>query len=161
MYRRFHHCHSDVMLRLYKAFIRPHLEYATQVWDPYLIKDIELLERTQRFALRVCCKNLSASYCDLLETYQVSRLSDRRRIAKLCHLYKIIYGQLDCEMAPITHRTLNYSIRRSNPVQIQTLFAQTSHFQFSFYPHSISLWNSLPLNNDSLLSLSVFKYSLT
>ena len=143
MYRKFHHCHPDLMLKLYKAFIRPHLEYATQVWDPYLIKNIELLERVQGFALRVCCKNWSASYCDLMESCQVPRLSDRRRKVKLCHLFKIIYGLSDCEMAPIAYRTLNYSSRRSNPVQIQTLFAQTSQFQFSFYPHAISLWNNL------------------
>ena len=36
MYRRFHHCHPDLMLRHYKAFICPHLEYTPQVWDPYL-----------------------------------------------------------------------------------------------------------------------------
>ena len=161
MYRRFHHCHPDLMLRLYKAFIRLHLEYAPQAWDPYLAKDIELLERTQKFALRVCCKDWSASYCDLLKCCQVPSLSDRRRIAKMCHLYKIIYGIADCEMAPITHRALNYSSHRSNSVQIQNLFAQTSQFQFSFYPHSISLWNNLPLNSDPLLSLSFFKRSLT
>ena len=160
MYRRFHHCNPNLMLRLYKAFIRPHLEYATQVWDPYLIKDIDLLEKTQKFALRVCCKNWSASYGDLLETCQIARLSDRRRNAKLCHLYKIMYGLADCEMAPTTHRSVNYSSRRSNPVQIQTLFAKTSHFQFSFYPHTIALWNNLQINDDSLLSLSVFKRSV-
>ena len=161
MYRKFHHCHPDLMLKLYKAFIRPHLEYATQVWDPYLIKNIELLERVQGFALRVCYKNWSASYCDLLESCQLPRLSDRRRRVKLCHLFKIIYGLSDCEMAPIVYRTLNYSSRRSNPVQIQTLFAQSSQFQFSFYPHTISLWNNLQLSNDSLASLTVFKRSLT
>ena len=41
----------EVMLRLYKAFIRPHLEYAPQVWDSYLVKDIENLEKCQKFAL--------------------------------------------------------------------------------------------------------------
>ena len=34
MYRRFFHCDPQLMLRLYKAFLRPHLEYAPQVWDP-------------------------------------------------------------------------------------------------------------------------------
>ena len=149
------------MLKLYKAFIHPHLEYATQVWDPYLINNIELLERVQGFALRVCCKNWSASYCDLLESCQVPRLSNRQRRVKLCHLFKIIYGLSDCEMAPIVYRTLNYSSRRSNLVQVQTLFARSSQFQFSFYPHTISLWNNLQLSNDSLTSLTIFKRSLT
>ena len=160
LYRRFHHCSPELLIRLYKAFIRPHLEYAPQVWDPHLVKDIDLLEKTQKFALRVCCKDWSASYCDLLERCQVPYLSDRRRTAKMCHLYKIIYGIADCENAPVTHRTLNYSCRRSNPIQIQTLFAQSSQYQFSFYPHSISLWNNLSLSNDSLSSLPSFKRSV-
>ena len=161
LYRRFHNCSPELLLRLYKAFIRPHLEYAPQVWDPHLVKDIELLEKTQKFALRVCCKDWSASYDDLLSHCQVPSLSDRRRTAKMCHLYKIIYGIADCANAPITHRTLQYNCRRSNPIQIQALFAQTSHYQFSFYPHSISLWNILTISNETLSSFASFKRCIT
>jgi hypothetical protein len=42
---------SSTLLQLYKSFIRPHLEYCSIVWDPYLIGDIEMLEKVQRFAL--------------------------------------------------------------------------------------------------------------
>ena len=160
-YRRFHHCSPELLLTLYKSFIRPHLEYAPQVWDPHLVKDIDLLEKTQKFALRVCCKDWSAPYCDLLDRCQLSSLSSRRRTAKLCHLYKVIYRLVDCENAPVAHRALQYSCRRSNQAQIQTLFAQSSQYQFSFYPHSISLWNSLVINNESLSSLATFKYFTT
>ena len=160
MYRRFHYCSPELLLRLYKAFIRPHLEYAPQVWDPHLVKDIELLEKTQRFALRVCCKDWSATYLDLLDLCQVPSLSNRRRAAKMCQLYKIVHRLVDCEKAPVVRRSLQYSCRRSNPIQIQTLLAHTSQYQFSFYPHSISLWNNLSISNDSLLSLAHFKYSV-
>ena len=34
--------YSDVK-RIYVAFIRPNLEYATAVWDPHLFKDIQKL----------------------------------------------------------------------------------------------------------------------
>jgi len=30
---------------LYETYIRPHAEYCTQAWSPYLAKDIELLKR--------------------------------------------------------------------------------------------------------------------
>ena len=125
------------------------------------MKDIDLLEKTQKFALRVCCKDWSASYDDLLSHCQVPSLSDRRRTAKMCHLYKIIYGIADCANAPITHRTLQYNCRRSNPIQIQALFAQTSHYQFSFFPHSISLWNILTISNETLSSFASFKRCIT
>ena len=68
LYRRFHHCNPQLILRLYKAFIHPHFEYASQVWDPHLVKDIELLEKSQKFALRVCTQNWSATYPELLNS---------------------------------------------------------------------------------------------
>ena len=155
MYIRFHHCHPDLMLTLYKAFIRPHLEYAAQVWDPHLSKDIELVEKTQKFALRVCTRNWSASYPELLEHCQVPTLSERRTTAKLCHLYKILYGLADCEVAPIAQKVPKYSCRRSHPVQLQSIFARTSHFQSTYYCHSISLWNDLSVNTVTSLCSKV------
>jgi len=32
----------DLMIFLYKMYVRPHLEYCIQVWSPYLAKDIDL-----------------------------------------------------------------------------------------------------------------------
>jgi len=54
---------------------------------PYY-KDINLLEKTQRFALKVCAKNWSLSHDDLLSHLQLPLLSERRSQAKLCHLLK-------------------------------------------------------------------------
>ena len=160
LYRRFHHCSPDLITKLYKSFIRPHLEYVPHTWDPYLVKDIVLLEKTQKFALKVCSKNWSASYTELLEFCHISTLSKRRRVAKLCHLYKIMFGLTDCHLIPVTVRTLNYSSRKKNPLQLQHMFAQSSQLQYSFYPHTISLWNDLSLANGSLSSISTFKLSL-
>ena len=35
----------DVLLMLYKALVKPHLEYSEQFWAPYLRKDVLALER--------------------------------------------------------------------------------------------------------------------
>ena len=57
LYRTFYtDSSSGSLLRLYTTVIRPSLEYACQVWDPYRIKDIEKLERFQKFALKICLK---------------------------------------------------------------------------------------------------------
>ena len=36
---------KDVMLQIYKVFVRPHLEYAATAWSPWLKNDIDALEK--------------------------------------------------------------------------------------------------------------------
>ena len=52
LYRRFYrNTDSQSLLQLYLALVRPPTEYASQVWNPHMQKDIDRLERVQKFAL--------------------------------------------------------------------------------------------------------------
>ncbi len=45
---------TSVLTTLYKTMVRPIMEYASCIWSPYLIKDINLLENVQKRATRIC-----------------------------------------------------------------------------------------------------------
>ena len=63
LYRQFYRYSSNkALLTLYKSLIRPRLEYASPVWNPYLAKDIKLLESVQKQALKICSKRWNETY---------------------------------------------------------------------------------------------------
>ena len=58
LYRQFYKWSSPATpSRLYVSLVRPHLEYASPAWSPYINKDINSLEPVLKFALNVCLKH--------------------------------------------------------------------------------------------------------
>ena len=71
---------KEIFSTLYKALVRPILEYASPVWCPYLAKNIVLLENVQRRASRLALgqRRGEMSYEDRCEMLRWSQLTDRR-----------------------------------------------------------------------------------
>ena len=88
---------SNLWKKLYISLVRPHLEYAVQVWNPYLAKDIELIEKVQRRAIKIPT-NMEAhreDYEGRLEEWGLTKLSVRRVRGDLIQMYKIKAGTED------------------------------------------------------------------
>ena len=54
--------------------IRPNLEYASQVWNPYKVGEVNSLEHVQKFALHMCAKSWDTSYQELLQLFSLPDL---------------------------------------------------------------------------------------
>ena len=91
LHRRFSSWADTNTLRcLYLTCIRPHLEYASQLLDPYTNKGIQFLESVQKFACKVCLQQWNLDYDSMLQLLNFPPLSTRRNFLKLTTMYKII-----------------------------------------------------------------------
>ena len=78
------------------ALVRPIMEYACPVWNPYLVKHIHSIESIQRRATRLICGSHN-SYTERLTELNWSTLELRRKYLCLVQLYKIIHGYSDID----------------------------------------------------------------
>ena len=146
LYRRFCSCTSpDALKQLYLSLVRPHLEYACQIWDPHLIKDKKSLEGVQKFGLKLAAHQWDCSYEDLLELFQLPTLEERRLQLKLGLIFKIIHNLCHFPNAPEL-RGSHPSLRLSHPLQLKQPLAHSNASHYSFFPHTMSAWNSLILS---------------
>ena len=93
MIRRSITCKSkDIIVRLYKALVRPKLEYCVQVWRPYLRRDIDNLEKVQHRATKMITECRGLNYERRLSMTGLTTLEDRRIRGDMIETFKILNG---------------------------------------------------------------------
>ena len=94
--------------------VRPQMEYASVIWDPYYISDRDKLESIQQRATRWVLSDYSRTSSVSLMLHQLSwpTLQIRRNISRLQLFYKIFHHQISLSTTtyylPVTRDTQHY-----------------------------------------------------
>jgi len=81
-----------ILVSLYKTMVRPHVEFCSPAWNPYYVKDKQLLERVQHCFTRMFSDLKSLPYEDRLRNLGLWTLEERRNRADLLEIFKMVKG---------------------------------------------------------------------
>ena len=99
MKRAFTDLNNDGFLKLYKAMVRPIIEYANTIWGPHLLLDKRRLERVQRRSTKMIPSLSDKSYHYHFISLHLPFLNYRSIRGDLIFLYKLIYGYFNLDFS--------------------------------------------------------------
>ena len=120
----------------YKSLVRPSVEYASTVLDPYEQNNIQKIEMVQRRAARYVTNKHGnrSSVVDMISNLQWKPLETRRKESRLCTLYKIEYGLVAIENNDRLVKQSNpYHVRSSNENYYRIMSSRCNYRKESFF----------------------------
>ena len=144
----------EMLVNLFKIYARPILEFATNVFNPYLIKDINKLEKVQRNFLRIVYKRANPkvfkqnpfaempSYIDLLSINRLESLELRRLKSDLALFHKHLHGlaKINCYNSYTCQETRT----RGDRFKIFPSVCKTIIRHNSFFVRTSRIYSKLP-----------------
>ena len=135
--------------RLYKVYVRPHLQYCSSAWSPYTVADKELLESVQRRAVRMI-SNLKGSYEQKLKILGLSTLEENRVRGDMVEMFKMMThkNKLDFRIwfkIPATREGAGNTRGNAGYLNVmEPLISNSDVRRNTFSQRCPRVWNSLP-----------------
>ena len=155
--RSFETLDKETLVWLFKALVRPHLEYCNTVTYPVYEKDAKLLESVQRRATKMVPEMKNCDYATRLKKLALPSLSYRRKRGDMIEVYKYTHGlykvsALPVEVDEMTTRGHNYKLNKKS-------CSTTRRLKF-FSMRVVNAWKSLPVHVVNAVSVNSFKSRL-
>lgn len=149
---------EETLPALYKALVRPRMEYAIQTWSPYLKKDIKMLEKVQRRATKLVRSISHLTYQDRLKHLKLTTLEKRRQRGDMIQVFKLLKGFDHVNMEgnflklDENQRTRGHNLKLCKPRH------RTWKRNQFFSSRVVEEWNRLPEKVINSKSINSFKH---
>ena len=153
---------QDTKASAYFTLVRPNLEYCSTVWSPYTSQAKHKIEMVQRRAARYATNRYrnTSSVTDMLENLNWETLETRRTKSQLTMMFKIPHGLVDIPaddyLTPASTRT-----RALHTKKLRQYASSTDALKYSFFPRTITTWNSLSASIADAPDLVSYKRELS
>ena len=152
--KNFMHLDVEAFLCLFKSQIRSHLEYSIHVWSPRKVKEIERLERVQKWATKIVrgCEDLK--YEERLKFMGLPTLVYRRVWGDMIMVFNILNVYEEGVGPKLDLK--NKSITRSHGRSLVKGIFKTNWKKYGFCNRVVNVWNGLP--DDVVISSDVNEF---
>ena len=149
---------SEILIPLFKAVIRPILEYANVVWSPQKRKHIDKLEKIQRNFTKCIIGLKDLDYEQRLTKLKLPSLEFRRVRGDLIETYKLIHQLYDPKSTnDLLSLVPEDSITRTHNHKLYKKRVNTNLAKYFFTNRIVNVWNNLPADIVCAENLNKFK----
>jgi len=149
-----------LLTKLYRTYVRPHLEYAIQAYSPSYMKDVNILESVQKRFIRLVRGLEATNYEDKLKELNLTTLEERRKRGDAIQVFKIIHGYENLDVSKFftfTEQVHSLQTRSCAQKHISSKAYARNFGKHTFSRRSVAPWNSLPLSVRNSSSVTAFK----
>ena len=147
------------LIRAFKTYIRPLVEYASPVWSPAHLVLIGAVEAVQRRFTKRLPGMVHLSYAERLAFLKLQSLEQRRLITDLITCFNIIHGHTSLTFSEFFTFSHNKS-SRGHGLRLEIPVAKSNSRKHFFSCRVINAWNSLPSVTVIAHNTKSFKYQL-
>ena len=158
--RNFSYRSKNVLVPLFKALVRPILEYANTVWDPSFRNQINYIESVQRSYTQHILEVKKLPYEERLKKLRLPSLEYRRFRGDLIELYKIAQQKYDRSSVNSLFQFNQSSRLRGHNFKVTKVSCKKRQFQHYFTNRTVNHWNKLSKKTVNSNSLDIFKNNI-
>ena len=156
--RAFHHLDYVSFVKIYKAIVRPIIEYGNVIWSPHFKRQSEEIERVQRRATKILPALRECSYEERMRVLKLPSLKYRRYRADMIQTFKILNKMDDLNVNDFYKFNTNNT--RENDIKLTIQHCSTNTKKFSFSCRTAKHWNTLTAQTRRAINLNQFKILL-